>query len=126
MSTWQIVLDRELLNWPWQWEILFDFTVELSREVSQLSPEVVVGRGSTPTRENTSKGSCCWSILRVHNLTKAMSRALYMDPPDDMQLEPAPCSLSGAIPEASDPLMTAAVEGTACVQSCSVSRSCLR
>lgn len=100
--------------------------VEQSREVSQVSPEIVVGCGSTPTQENTSKGFCCWSILGVLNLTTAMSKALYMDPPDHMKLEPTTCSLSGVIPEVNDPPMIAAVEGTAWVQSGSISHSCLR
>lgn len=49
-----------------------------------------------------------------------------MDPPDHMKLEPTTCSLSGVIPEVNDPPMIAAVEGTAWVQSGSVSHSCLR
>lgn len=101
--------------------------VEPIQEVSPLSPEIVMRHSSTPT-QNTSKGSCCWSVLAVHNPTRAMSRALYMDPPDHMKLEPTPWapSLSGLIPELSDPLMIAAVEGTAWVQHCSGSHSWLR
>jgi len=42
------------------------------------------------------------------------------------KLEPAPCGLSGAVPEVRDPPTGAAAEGTAWVQSCGVSHSHLK